>query len=38
VAGVVITAWGYPAAFALTALFPVVAIGLVPVRHEHELA
>ena len=37
VAGVVITQWGYAAAFALTALFPVVAIGLVPVRHEHEL-
>ena len=37
VAGVVITEWGYAAAFALTALFPVVAIGLVPVRHEHEL-
>jgi sugar phosphate permease len=30
VAGAVITGWGYPAAFALTALGPLVAVGLVP--------
>jgi MFS family permease len=29
-AGAAITHWGYPAAFALTALGPLVAIGLVP--------
>jgi len=29
-AGVAITHWGYPAAFALTALGPLVAVGLVP--------
>jgi sugar phosphate permease len=37
-AGAVITHWGYAAAFGLTAIFPVVAIGLVPVRHERELS
>ena len=37
VAGAVITDWGYAAAFGLTALFPLVAIGLVPVRDETEL-
>jgi sugar phosphate permease len=30
VAGVAITAWGYAATFGLAALFPVVAVGLVP--------
>jgi sugar phosphate permease len=30
VAGAVITGWGYPAAFALTAFGPLVAIGLIP--------
>jgi hypothetical protein len=34
VVGGLITAFGYPAAFALTALCPVLAIPLVPVRQE----
>lgn len=36
-AGAAITHWGYAAAFALTAIGPTVAIGLVP-RDEHELS
>ncbi|MEP6814612.1 MAG: MFS transporter [Marmoricola sp.] len=32
--GAAITAWGYPAAFALAAVFPVLAAPLVPVRGE----
>jgi len=36
-AGAAITHWGYAAAFALTAIGPAVAIGLVP-RDEHELS
>ena len=31
------TAWGYSAVFALAALFPLVALALVPVRDEGEL-
>jgi predicted MFS family arabinose efflux permease len=38
VAGAAITHWGYAAAFGVTAVFPVVAIGLVPVAHERELS
>lgn len=38
VAGLAVTHWGYPAAFALAALFPVAAIGLVPVREERPLS
>lgn len=38
VAGAAITHWGYAAAFGLTAAFPVVAVGLVPVRHERDLS
>jgi predicted MFS family arabinose efflux permease len=37
IAGAVITLWGYPATFALAALCPLVAIGLVPVRQERPL-
>ena len=37
VAGLAVTAWGYPAAFALAALFPVLAAPLVPVREEPDL-
>ena len=37
-AGAAITHWGYAAAFGLTAVFPVAAVGLVPVRHERELS
>ena len=33
----VVTGAGYPAAFALAAVFPVVAAPLVPVREEREL-
>ena len=36
-AGLVVTGAGYPAAFALAAVFPVVAAPLVPVREEREL-
>lgn len=36
-AGAAITAWGYPAAFALAAIFPVLAAPLVPVRGESDL-
>ena len=35
--GAAITFWGYPAAFALAALFPVLAAPLVPVRGESDL-
>lgn len=35
--GAAITCWGYPAAFALAALFPVLAAPLVPVRGESDL-
>lgn len=38
VAGLAITAWGYSAAFAASALFPLLAVGLVPVRDEEELS
>ncbi|MDN7120959.1 MFS transporter [Nocardioides sp. ChNu-153] len=34
VAGLTIAAWGYPATYALAALFPLLAIALVPVRGE----
>jgi len=37
VAGLAVTGWGYPAAFALAALFPVVAAPLVPVGEERDL-
>lgn len=37
IAGAVITLWGYPATFALAALFPLLAISLVPVRQERPL-
>lgn len=33
-AGLAIAAWGYPATFALAAVFPLLAIALVPVRRE----
>lgn len=36
-AGAAIAAWGYPAAFALAAVFPVLATPLVPVHDETEL-
>jgi hypothetical protein len=36
-AGATITWLGYPATFALAALFPMLAIGLVPVRQERPL-
>jgi len=36
-AGATITWLGYPATFALAALFPLLAVGLVPVRQEHPL-
>lgn len=38
VAGLAVTHWGYPVAFALSALFPVAAIALVPVREERPLS
>lgn len=37
IAGAVITLWGYPATFALAALFPLLAVSLVPVRQERPL-
>ncbi|HYF74093.1 MAG TPA: MFS transporter [Nocardioides sp.] len=37
-AGLVVTGWGYAAAFGLAALFPVVAAPLVPVHDEDELS
>ncbi|WP_245644494.1 MFS transporter [Nocardioides jensenii] len=37
IAGLAITEWGYSAAFAAAALFPLLAIGLVPVRDEAAL-
>lgn len=37
VAGLAITEWGYSAAFAASALFPLVAVALVPVSDEREL-
>ena len=37
-AGLAVTALGYPATFALAAVFPLAAIGLVPVRDERELS
>lgn len=36
-AGLAIVAWGYPAAFAAGAVFPLLAIALVPVRQERAL-
>ncbi|CAI9412062.1 MFS transporter [Nocardioides sp. T2.26MG-1] len=36
--GLVVTGWGYAAAFGLAALFPVLAAPLVPVREERELS
>jgi sugar phosphate permease len=38
VAGATITAFGHPATFALSALFPLAAIALVPVRQERPLS
>ncbi|WP_230486928.1 MFS transporter [Nocardioides anomalus] len=38
VAGLAVAAFGYSATFALAALFPLAALGLVPVRHERELS
>lgn len=38
VTGLVVAEWGYAAAFGLAALFPLVAVALVPVREEHPLA
>lgn len=37
VAGFAITEWGYAAAFAASAAFPLLAVGLVPVRDERPL-
>lgn len=37
-AGLAIAQWGYAAAFAIAALFPLVAAPLVPVREERELS
>lgn len=37
VAGVAVAAWGYAAAFALAALFPLIAAPLVPTREERDL-
>lgn len=37
-AGLVITAWGYGAAFAVAAALPLLAVALVPVRHERAVA
>ena len=37
-AGLAIGQWGYSAAFALAALFPLVATPLIPVREERELS
>ena len=37
VAGLAVTQWGYSAAFATAAVFPLVALGLVPVRDEGRL-
>ncbi|MET0953615.1 MAG: MFS transporter, partial [Aeromicrobium sp.] len=37
-AGLAIAQLGYAAAFAIAALFPLVAAGLVPVREERELS
>ena len=36
-AGLAVTHVGYPVTFALAAVFPLVAIALVPVRDEREL-
>jgi MFS family permease len=36
-AGLAVTWQGYPATFALAAVFPAVAVALVPVREEREL-
>jgi MFS family permease len=38
IVGLVVTGWGYAAAFGLAALFPVLAAPLVPVREERELS
>lgn len=38
VAGLAVAGVGYPATFALAAVFPVLALGLVPVREERELS
>jgi predicted MFS family arabinose efflux permease len=37
-AGLAVTGLGYPATFALAAVFPLAALALVPVRDERELA
>lgn len=37
VAGLAVTAWGYSTAFALAALFPLLALPFVPVSQENEL-
>ena len=37
-AGLAVTWAGYPATFALAAVFPLVAVALVPVREERELS
>lgn len=37
-AGLAVTQWGYAAAFGAAAVFPLVAVGLVPVRDEAELS
>ena len=37
-AGLLVDRAGYAAAFALAGLFPLLAVGLVPVRDEHDLA
>jgi sugar phosphate permease len=37
IAGLVVAGWGYAAAFGLAALFPVLAIALVPVHQEESL-
>jgi sugar phosphate permease len=38
VAGLAVASWGYSATFALAALFPLVAIALVPVSEERDLS
>jgi predicted MFS family arabinose efflux permease len=37
VAGFAVSEWGYATGFATSAVFPVLALGLVPVHDEHEL-
>jgi len=38
VTGLVVAEWGFAAAFGMAALFPLVAVALVPVRDEHPLS